>query len=404
MSTRLEGINQWRLAPFYLGAAAGPFGSGAIPVYFHMMMDAFDVDRATFSLSVPAYMIAYAGVQLVSGSISDLTSRRSSILLGFASYGAATLLCGLAPSFPVFLLGQVLQGITNAFMTPILMATLGDVLPPHRYGRAMGIFSSTNLAGTMMGAVVAGLVAPLGWQAYYLLAAMLTWALAFWFLAWFRSYGRAVPARRRSTDLRGELAAIYRSIGTTVLLLASLSFLASGAMQGAQYLFGEVLRDLWGIATGSTGAILAVNGLAGLFLGPAAGYIIERIGVYRGAALGAGGMALSLVLMGLAPSPLAFAVGNFLLGGFGIGTWAALNTLAIRAVPELRGTVSAYFGSAKFLVRGVSPLWFTTLYELAGPRSIFFAAALMAVLLLVPLVALRSRVPEPAREAATVPS
>ncbi len=404
MTTRLEGINQWRLAPFYLGAAAGPFGSGAIPVYFHMMIDAFDVDRATFSLIVPAYMIAYAGVQLVSGSISDLTSRRSSILLGFASYGAATLLCGLAPSFPVFLLGQVLQGITNAFMTPILMATLGDVLPPHRYGRAMGIFSSTNLAGTMMGAVVAGLVAPLGWQAYYLLAAMLTWALAFWFLAWFRSYGRAVPARRRSAALRGELAAIYRSIGTTVLLLASLSFLASGAMQGAQYLYGEVLRDLWGIATGSTGAILAVNGLAGLFLGPAGGYIIERVGVYRGAALGAGGMALSLVWMGMAPSPLAFAIGNFLLGGFGIGTWAALNTLAIRAIPEIRGTVSAYFGAAKFLVRGVSPLWFTTLYELAGPRSIFFASALMAVVLLAPLVALRSRVPEPSRETAPAPS
>lgn len=404
MSIYLERISQWRLAPFHLGAAAGPFGSGGIPVFFHILMQTFDVDRAMLSLVVPAYMLAYAGVQLVSGSISDLTSRRSSILLGFASYGAATLLCGLAPSFPVFLLGQVLQGITNAFMTPILMATLGDVLPPHRYGRAMGIFSSTNVAGTMMGAVVAGVIAPFGWRLYYVLAALLTWGLALWFLAWFRSYERAVPARRRQAGLRGELVAIYRAIGTTVLLLASLAFLASGAMQGAQYLFGEVLRDLWGIATGSTGAILAVNGLAGLFLGPGAGYIIERIGVYRGAALGAGGMAFSLVLMGLAPSPLAFAVGNFLLGGFGIGTWAALNTLAIRAVPELRGTVSAYFGSAKFLVRGISPLWYTTLYELAGPRSNFFAAALMAVLVFVPLVAVRSRVPEPAREAAMVVS
>jgi MFS family permease len=399
VTTQRSSLTQWQLAPFHLGAAAGPFGSAGIPVFFSMLMQAFDVDRFTLSLAVPAYMLAYAAIQLVSGSISDLTSRRGSIVLGFSSYGAATLLCALAPNFSLFLVGQVLQGITNAFMTPILMATLGDVLPPRRYGRAMGIFSSTNIAGTMLGVLVAGAIASAGWRLYYALAAFLTWGLALWFVVWFRRYGQQDPVRHHAADRRRELAVIYRAFGLTVTLLASLSFLASGAMQGAQYLFGEALRDLWGMPPGETGLILAVNGLAGLFLGPAGGYLIERIGVYRGTALGTIGMALSLVLMGVAPSPLVFALGNALLGGFGIGTWAALNTLAIRAVPEIRGTVSSYVGSAKFLVRGIAPFWFTPLYELAGPRSIFFASALLAALLLLPLITLRSRVPDPAREA-----
>jgi len=402
VTTQQNLLTQWQLVPFHLGAAAGPFGNAGIPIFFSLLTEAFDVDRFTLSLVVPAYMLAYAALQLVSGSISDLTSRRGSIVLGFTSYGAATLLCALAPNFSVFLLGQLLQGITNAFMTPILMATLGDVLPPQRYGRAMGIFSSTNIAGSMLGVLVAGATAPISWRLYYALAASVTWGLALWFVAWFRRYGQPEPARRLAIDQRFEFAGVIRAVSRSVLLLASLSFLASGAMMGAQYLFGEVLRDLWGTSPGSTGVILAVNGLAGLFLGPAGGYLLERIGVYRGTAVGTTGMALSLILMGLSPSPLVFALGNFLLGGFGIGTWAALNTLAIRAVPQIRGTVSSYTGAAKFFVRGVAPLWFTPLYEVAGPRSIFFASALLAALLLVPLVALRSHVPDPAREAATV--
>jgi MFS transporter, ACDE family, multidrug resistance protein len=385
-------LSQLEIAPFHLGAAIGPMGSGPVPVIFAILMADFGVDRVTLSLALPAYMLPYALVQLVSGSISDLTSRRSSILLGFSTFGAFTILAGLAPTFGVFILAQVLQGSTNAFMTPILMATLGDVMRRERIGRTMGMFSTLNMAGAMGAPVLAGLLAGFSWRLVYIVVGLTAWGLTIWYLAWFRRYGHHVPRRQRAATLGMDIRRIGQAFGLPLLMLASLSFLANGAMRGPAYLFAEFMRDLWGSGVGYAGIALGLYGFAGLVVGPFAGLAVEKLGVYRGTAVSMLGVGGSLVFLGLSTSPLMFAVGNFILGAFGIAAWAALNTLVVQALPSHRGTAASVFGSTKFLVQAVSPVWFTPLYESVDPRAMFYVAAIMAVLLFLPLVVLRGRI------------
>lgn len=385
-------LSQWQIAPFHLGAAIGPMGGGALPIIFAILMGAFDVDRATLSLALPAYMFPYAGVQLVSGSISDLTSRRSSILIGFTAYGACTMLAALSWSFEIFLLSQALQGTMNAFTTPILMATLGDVMPAERTGRTMGMFSTLNMAGQSGAPLLAGLLAGTSWRLVYVVVALIAWGLAIWYLYWFRTYGSLVPMRPKAATFRGDLAQIWQALGLTLLLLATLSFLANGSMRGASYLFAEFMRDTWDTGVGFSGVALGLYGIAGLMLGPLAGLAIERTGVFRGAAISMTGIAVALILLGLSPGEYWFAAGNFLLGAFAIAAWSSLNTLVVQAMPSHRGTASSIFGSTKFLAQAVSPVWFTPIYETINPAMIFFVAALMAILLLLPLAILRTRI------------
>ncbi|MBX6342825.1 MAG: MFS transporter, partial [Thermomicrobiaceae bacterium] len=224
-------LSQWQLAPFHFGAAVGPMGGGVLPIVFAILMRAFGIDRATLSLALPAYMFPYAAMQLVSGGISDLTSRRWSILLGFGGYGVATLLSGLAPTYAVFLAAQVLQGITNAFTTPIALATLGDVVPPRQLGRAIGVMSSINVAGGMVAPLLAGALAGVSWRLVYVAIAGISWLAMAWCALWFRRYGDRVPARRRS-HLRADLQALVSVLGVPMLLLASLAFLANAALMG----------------------------------------------------------------------------------------------------------------------------------------------------------------------------
>ncbi len=391
MSQGRETLSQWQIAPFHLGAAIGPMGGGALPIIFAILMGAFDVDRATLSLALPAYMFPYAAVQLISGSISDLTSRRSSILLGFSAYGACTMLAGLSWSFEVFILAQVLQGATNAFTTPLLMATLGDVMPAERTGRTMGMFSTLNMAGASGAPLLAGLLAGTSWRLVYIVVALIAWLLTLWYFFWFRKYGHLVPNRPRAATFRADLGRIWQAMGLTLLLLASLSFLANGALRGPSYLFAEFMRDTWGTGVGFSGVALGMYGIAGLVLGPFAGLAIERLGIFKGATISMGGIAAALVLLGLAPGEISFAAGNFLLGGFGIAAWASLNTLVVQAMPTHRGTASSIFGSTKFLAQAVSPIWFTPLYDTVDPVMIFYVAAFMAVLLILPLTMLRGR-------------
>lgn len=391
---------EWQLIPFYLGAAIGPTGGGVFAVLFTILLGAFDVDRSLLSLAVPAYMVPYAAVQLVSGGLSDLTSRRASILLGFGSYGAASLVAALAPTFPVFLLSQVLQGASNAFTTPILLATLGDVLPRERVGRSMGLFSSTNQAGALAAPLLAGALGDLNWRLVYLVITGISWGLLLWYVLWFRRYGALVPTRVRANNLPATLRTMARAVGLPVVLLASLSFLTNGAMRGPSYLFAEYLRDTWGTSVGQAGLLLSTYGLAALVGGPGAGWLVDRVGPIRGIAGGMLGVAASLVLMGWAPSPLLFAAANFTLGLAGIVAWAGLNTLAVRTVPERRGTVASIAGSARFLGQAVAPLWFTPLYDAGMPASLFLLSAAMAVAALAPLAKLRALAPEQERAAA----
>lgn len=365
-------------------------GGNVFPVLFAILMGAFGVDRSLLSLALPAYMIPYAVVQLVSGGISDLTSRHKSIVLGFGSYGAATLLAGLSPNIEVFLLAQVLQGATNAFTTPLLMATIGDVAPGKQMGRTMGFFSTANLSGMMLAPLIAGFAGDVSWRLAYVIIGLITWGLTAWYIVWFKRYGASVPARPHSANLRADMTQIFRTMGGQIILLATLAFLANGAMRGAVYLFVEYLHESWDSGVEAAGLILATYGLAGLLVGPFTGYFVDRAGVYRSIAVSMVGVTLTLVLMGLATSPMLFAMANFLLGAASIYAWSALNTLAIRAVPAHRGTAASIFGSSKFLAQGISPIWFTPLYAF-GPTSIFYVSAVMALALLLPLAALYAR-------------
>ncbi len=379
-----------QLLPFYLGGMSGPMGGGIIPVLFAVLMGAFGIDRSVLSLALPAYMFPYAIVQLFSGSVSDLTSRRISILIGFGGFGAATVFAGLAPNFQLFLLAQVLQGATNAFTSPLLMATLGDVVPEHRTGRVIGFFTTSNLAGTMLAPLLGGFLGDISWRVPFIAIGILNWFLTVWFVAWFRKHNDAVPRRPRGHSLRDDLRDMASALGIRIIWLAALSFLASNAIRGAVYLFADYLGQSWGISVASAGVILSTYGLAGLLFGPFSGFIMERFGTFRSVAASMVGVAVALVLMGMSPSPAGFVAGNFILGATSIMAWTGLSTLAVNLAPRHRGTSSSLFGSARFLAMAISPLWFTSVYQSVSMSSIFYVAAASAIVLLLPLMVLRT--------------
>ncbi|MGA7670356.1 MAG: MFS transporter [Nitrolancea sp.] len=394
--TVTEELSTSQLLPFYFGAMSGPMGGGIIPVLFAVLMGAFGVDRSVLSLAIPAYMLPYAIVQLFSGGVSDLTSRRASLLIGFGGFGAATIFAGLAPNFGLFLFAQVLQGATNAFTSPLLMATLGDVVPERRTGRAIGFFNTASLAGTMLVPLISGFLGGVSWRVPFIVIGVFNWVLTIWIAMWFRRYQHRVPVRERASSLRNDLREMSAALGMRIIWLAALSFLASNAIRGAVYLFADYLGESWNISVSTAGLILSTYGLAGLLLGPFSGFAMERFGMFRAIAASMVGVAVSLVLMGASPNAGGFVAGNFLLGASSIMAWTGLSTLAVNLAPRHRGTASSLFGSARFLAMAVSPLWFTPLYQSVANASIFFVAASSAILLLLPLVVLRMRYAAPA--------
>jgi len=369
---------------FYTGAALGPMGGNVLVVLLPLLQRELQTDLGRLSLAVTAYMVPFALFQVFSGAIADAFSRRWAAFWGFAGFGLAALLCGLAPNVEVLILGRILQGITNAFTTPVLLAVLADVIPPVRLGRSMGIFGAINTGGNLAAPVVAGSLAVINWRLAYLVVALASLGLAGYYLRWFGRYRQA--DRRSGRSGRAVWWVPLRLLATPRMWpIAVLSAGGYIALAGTYYLWAVYLADRWQVPVDRSGLLLSLYGLTGILVGPLAGLAIDRFGrpvmVVVGIAL-----AVSCHLaLGVAPDPATFGIFGAVLGGVYALFWASLNTLALEAFPKERGAAASIYNGFKFVGSAVAPLVLTPIYTGVGPTAPFLAVALFGLGLFIPL-------------------
>jgi len=137
-------------AALYLGGFLGPFGGGVIVVLVPELQRAFDASAAEVTAGLTVYLLPFAALQLVSGTIGERLGRARTIRWAFVIYAVASFGVALAPAIVPFLALRAVQGAANAFTTPLLLAALAETTPPERLGRSMGTFASVQTAGLVM--------------------------------------------------------------------------------------------------------------------------------------------------------------------------------------------------------------------------------------------------------------
>src|SRR3954463_6207818 len=96
--------------PLYIGGFLGPFGGGVVAVLVPQLREAFDATTAGVALSIPAYLVPFAALQLVSGTIGERLGRRRVVRTGYIVYAVLSVVAALAPTLGVFLGVRALQG------------------------------------------------------------------------------------------------------------------------------------------------------------------------------------------------------------------------------------------------------------------------------------------------------
>ena len=96
--------------PFYIGGFLGPFGGGIVAVLVPQLRDAFDATTAGVAASIPAYLIPFAVLQLVSGTIGERLGRRRVVRVAYIAYAALSLAAAFVPTLGAFLVVRALQG------------------------------------------------------------------------------------------------------------------------------------------------------------------------------------------------------------------------------------------------------------------------------------------------------
>src|SRR4051812_20679083 len=115
---------------------------------------------------VNAYTLAFGGLLLLGGRMSDLLGRRRLFLIGLGLFAGASLAGGFAGSSGALIAIRAIQGIGAALLSPAALALLTVTFPAgNERNIALGIWGALAGIGGTLGVVAGGvLVDSAGWE------------------------------------------------------------------------------------------------------------------------------------------------------------------------------------------------------------------------------------------------
>jgi EmrB/QacA subfamily drug resistance transporter len=106
-----------------------------------------------------AYVIAFGGLLLLGGRLSDLAGARRMFMGGFITLGLGSVLAGAAWSAGVLVLGRAIQGIGAALIAPAaLTMVMTAFTDPKELSRALGFWGASAAAGGSAGVFLGGVI------------------------------------------------------------------------------------------------------------------------------------------------------------------------------------------------------------------------------------------------------
>ena len=122
------------------------------------MAASFAAPPVALNVGVSAYMLTLGVFIPVSGWVAERFGARGVFTTAIAVFTISSLLCGLAPSLPVFVLTRILQGIGGALMVPVGRLVVLRATPKDRLIGAIATLTWPALAAPVLGPPLGGLI------------------------------------------------------------------------------------------------------------------------------------------------------------------------------------------------------------------------------------------------------
>ncbi len=304
------------------------------PLAQHFQISDSQVSAVTLSYAIPLTLLILPAGDLV-GRFRALPT----FLVAVLGFGLGSITCGLASSFPLLLVGRVVQGCFGAVIATQGIAVAAAVVSPGERGRAMGIVGALAPLGGVAGPGIGGLLlARFGWSAIFFVNVPVCLLAAL--LGVFSLRGVRLFDRQSGSAYR-QMAGLLRH---SQFLWGLLAFFWSVSVAGAlYYLLPFDLNGVQHLPPGLSGVVLLCVPLAMGVMGILGGYLTDRYGAQPFILIGSGLLLTGLLLLTLvaqshtAELDLAW---RLLLIGMGIGLFSGPNQTLLMSVGE-RETMGA---------------------------------------------------------------
>src|SRR5262245_399243 len=207
------------LLPLFMGSIDNTILASALPTIGH----AFGEVRGLPWL-ITIYPLAATAAMPLYGKIADIHGRRFALTIAIALHMAASLVCALAPSIFVLILGRALQGVGGAGLSAVAVIVLGDAAAPKDRGRYYAYFSVVYTTAGACGPALGGF-----------LAEQLHWSVIFWLNIPLGLIALLITATVLRRLPRNERPHRLDLIGAVLIVLASVSFMLALNLGGRSY-------------------------------------------------------------------------------------------------------------------------------------------------------------------------
>ncbi|MFT8636640.1 MAG: MFS transporter [Pseudoclavibacter sp.] len=123
---------------------------GTLPSIFH-------ASSSLTAWTVTATLLTGAVAMPVLGRLADMHGKRRMILITLIPLALGSVLCAVATTLPVMIVGRALQGVANG-LVPLGISLLHDVLPRERIAGAIALMSASMGIGGALGLPIASAV------------------------------------------------------------------------------------------------------------------------------------------------------------------------------------------------------------------------------------------------------
>jgi len=240
------------LIPVFIGSLDLTVVSAFLPRLITELGLPFDTGLDDASWIVTGYLLAYTISLTFTGRLSDLLGRRAVYILCLLTFVVGSVLVAIADGWPtdmmvslyrrlgqrpdptyvelqVIVLARVIAALGAGGLVPVSLALVGDMFPPHKRARPLGIVAAFDTLGWVLGPVYGAVfMQALPWQSLFWFNVPLTFAT----LAVVLYALRAVPMRKAegSFDWLGTILISTALASLSIGLGASLDVSGSTSM------------------------------------------------------------------------------------------------------------------------------------------------------------------------------
>lgn len=376
--------------------ALGPISTNLYLPALPILVDVFATDVAHIQLTLSLFLAAFAFSQLIVGPLSDRFGRRPVLIVGMAIYAIAGIVCLLATSVEVLIIGRLAQAVGACAGGAVGRAVVRDVHGREQAARILAYMGTAMALAPMVSPIIGGyLTAQLGWEYVFIAMAGIGAVLlvvVMWVLSetnMWKDANATHPKRMAINyfDLMREPVFVGFALTNSLCFGGMFAFVA-----GSSFALIDVIGlspDQFGIAFGSvvigymvgawlTGRLTLIIGLEPMILAGATICLLTA------------GIQLAFIIAGISALWAILVPMGFFMVGLGLVMPNAMAG-AIGPFPSKAGAASAMVGFSQMGLAAISSYGVGTLHHLGGqpllPMSgIIFVGALTSWLAFMILV------------------